>query len=329
MWKKFIVIGFSLILATGCVGQPVVHKDSFYPWRDVNILDQAKVSKVVRLKYGSGYNQVGLDLSRKIHGYGNPYETQLGVTSFFVRDGVVYLLDRINKKMMVISGNNIKSIPLHNTGWPADIYVSEDKEIYILDLSTVGDQVLKIAEDGQVLAAYKIHEENGEYDRPDMLEMNSEKQIIASNRNQWGDGDSYNVMTGEITHKLRYFEDTSTTLEKGPLGFNAIKMTLKNGAESEELSTAIVPGYDRFDVLAITPHQFVEKATSKLTGDLLVVDRKGHVLGRASIFFLGAPINTLKVIDNHIYGMVPTAYSLVIYDIYPGFTSEKLDGILP
>lgn len=93
------------------------------------IADQESLEVVARFEIGKGQNEVGHEGKGK---------SEVGPTSFFVRDDTVYVLDRVNSKVVMHREGKITTFPITadcRVGFQSDMYVSPDKEIYILDNS--------------------------------------------------------------------------------------------------------------------------------------------------------------------------------------------------
>lgn len=135
---------------------------------EYRIAKKAEYHEWIRIPHGSGALQAGL----KRHTYGTGHGGKIGIASFRVKDGVFYLLDNVNKKILVIDKEkNLSPIPLRESTWYEDLECSDHHTIYLL----TGESVVEIDMQGKILLESPLP-----YQLPFRFEPSSDGRLIVN-----------------------------------------------------------------------------------------------------------------------------------------------------
>lgn len=114
--KKLIVRGIAVILVAVLSLSGIIfslaqsENDKVTNHKDIlsyKLYESEGMDEILRLYHGEQKNQVGFRSRELIEG-----DFSTGVTSFFIRNQVYYLLDNVNKKIVIKTPQNIENIYL-------------------------------------------------------------------------------------------------------------------------------------------------------------------------------------------------------------------------
>lgn len=309
--KKYLItlFTFSLIVAslftnTNGVSKAVSNEE-------VLIQSNEQVTPVRTFNYGDGENEVGFKPN------GTEGDIGTGATSFFIRNNTFYVLDNVNKRVLVSSPSGENSIiPLSENTFLSDIYVSKDKQIYVLD--TKNRIIHKVSPTGINLEEFSIPDV---IEVPTGIQLNKQQQLIVDQAQDI----SFNYATQEVLYSARATEETEVAISEKRL--NEKKGSIVIGKEI--IPVDFEESYGAITVHSVKPNQIVYSKT-EVAADIPVImaetfvhvtDKKGRELGSVRIpledmYF--APRHLVRVSNGQIYLLSPQENQLVIYELKPG-----------
>lgn len=125
--KKFIstLMIVSLMAASFVTFKTATYAQTPYDFPDM-LEEYGLLTEVAIFSYGYGEDQIGYVPAG--------YETlDSGPTSFYVLNDTFYLLDNVNKKVLIKKNSDTHTIYYKDACWLKDIYVSPEEEIFVLD----------------------------------------------------------------------------------------------------------------------------------------------------------------------------------------------------
>lgn len=186
MRKKWLLLSFVLLL---CIFMPafvLATEKSFLDnnshTNHYNIESSPSMFEILHITLGSGEHEVG---------YIKPALEVLdrGPTSFFVKGDTYYILDNVNKKILIHQSESIRPIKIDEVVWAKDIVVSDDGTIYVLDSSE--KIVIQYDVNGNILSRNKIPDD---VVVPLELAITAEQQIAVKDA-----GKGFTVLSGGVS----------------------------------------------------------------------------------------------------------------------------------
>lgn len=164
--KKSILISLTLLLVLSMV--MIVYPGNASSQSDsASVLeDYGSLTEVASFHYGKGEEEIGYTPAG--------YETlDVGPTSFYVLGDTIYILDNVNKKVLIKNANNkVRTISVKNACWLKDIYVTPEAHVFLLD--SCKKQVEEFDENGQKINDFMIP---ATIDLPYELGMNNNREL--------------------------------------------------------------------------------------------------------------------------------------------------------
>ncbi|WP_053368055.1 hypothetical protein [Bacillus sp. FJAT-27245] len=289
---------------------------------DLQITNIETLNPALEIKYSDKEDEVGFKPN------GTEGDIGTGVTSFFVQNDIFYLLDNVNKKVLITDkSGKTSTIKLNESSWLEDVYVDKKKNIYVLDFAN--RIVSKYSQDGQHLNDYSIPDS---LEVPTGLEVNHKGEIIV---NQSQDI-SVNLTQGNSLTSTRPLAEEDITIKETRINENKGRITLTEAGKSYDIDIDFEESFGSITVNSLKSNQIVYTKTEvaadipKIMAEthVYVANKKGKILGAARVplekmYF--APRHLVRVDKNKIYLLSPEPTKLVVYELKPGnFFNKKL-----
>jgi hypothetical protein len=305
MKKLFVFLVTSLLLISSIY--PAVATTNL---DSIEILANEAVEQIAVFPHGSGAGEVGY----RSGGFETLSE---GPTSFFVQNNVFYILDNVNKRILVRSERGTESISLEGICWAKDLYVA-GKSIFILD--SCERKVYQLDHSGQVLNSYTINDNKMILTG---LGMTANKELVVRQSNE----KALTINGTKLSGKS--FEDTTLIAHINVSNDNLGILKLQNGQETKEFSIPYTYSFGELDVHAISNNQVVltktevsPDVTTIITESFVqVYNLNGGLQGTVRIpheQMVFVPDHMVRV-DNHtIYLLSAEEKGSIIYKLSPG-----------
>lgn len=280
------------------------------------ILDVEEINSILEFNYGTDDGEIGIN-TNTIGG------ADSGITSFFVRDHMFYILDNVNHKVIMADRDGHRSsFKVSENSSLKDIYVDEQKNIYLLDYAN--RVVYKYREDWQLEKSYPI---------PDSLKIpvrvtaNEKKEIIV----EQSQDNFINLETGKkASPKREISEGAFVKIVSDQLG----RITVYDSGEKQDIDIEFEESFGEMTVHSINAKQIIFTKTevaadiTKIMAEthVYVMDKEGTVLGAVRVpleRMQAAPRHLVRVDQNEIYLLSPEENSLIVYELKPGKQFEK------
>ncbi|WHT48775.1 hypothetical protein QNH10_03235 [Sporosarcina thermotolerans] len=249
--------------------------------------------------------------------------------SFFVKDGVFYLLDNAARKVMVTTlEGHLFTIQLDDSEdgkWYRDIFVDEDNNIYVLD-SSYYKGVSKFSPEGELLEVFPIKADMMD---PNAVVVNEQNEIIVHDVRPLME----NLMTGEISRPLKTYEHDSVTAQIIRKDEQTEIINIKEADIEQKITVPFDHTTGGIRILDIRSNQLIfEKTevadTHKIMAEfhVYVINKEGNVLGAVrepheqSAYY---STHSLRMQGDKIFYLSAGADSVAIYELIPGERFEK------
>lgn len=284
-----------------------------------SIQDAEMIKEVRRFSHGNGEEQVGFKEIKIEDLY-----SITGITSFTVKDNIFYLLDNVNKKIMISDGVKFTNIYLHVENWLEDFDVTDEGEFYILS----GQEVLQLGKNGKLLSKFTIPDS---ITVPTEIEVNSKGEIIVHQAQD----NSFILEEAKQIKATTFFEEQKVNVSVcDDYDVNG-KLQVLNNSRIEEIpfkynysSGGTIVNDINNKQIVVTKTEVAPNTPEILTETHVEVwDRKGNVLGavRIPLEKMVLPINHWVQVDNgHIYLLSIEENHTVIYELFPGYSYSSI-----
>lgn len=277
------------------------------------------IKEVLRFSHGDGENQVGFKESKI-----EDLHSITGVTSFAVKENIFYLLDNVNKKIMISDGINFTNVYLHDENWLEDFDVTDEGEFYILS----GHEVLKLSKNGKLQNKFTVPDS---ITVPTEIEVNSKGGIIVHQAQD----SSFIIEEGKQIKATTFFEEQKVNVTVSDDYDVNGKLQVLDNSRIEEIpfkynysSGGTIVNDINNDQIVVTKTEIAPNIPAILTETHVEVwDRQGNVLGgvRIPLEKMVLPINHWIQVDNgHIYLLSIEEDYTVIYELFPGYSYSSI-----
>ncbi|MCJ8007462.1 hypothetical protein ACFFF5_14305 [Lederbergia wuyishanensis] len=276
---------------------------------EMQVGEESEINPLFQVEYGSGESQIGFRQDRT-------GGQESGISSFFVRDNTTYIIDNVNQKILIVDMDGNKSSFKVNESSMMDIYVDEQKNIYVLDNGR--NIVNKYSENGQLAKTYEV-----DLNIPLRLRADHQKRVIAEKSQDY----FMYLETGKKASPNRKIEnETLVKRVNDTLG----KIIVYETGDPLEFNVGFEESFGGLTILETNPKQIifakteVAAHTEKIITEthVYVMDRKnGNVIGAVRIPIENmqeAPRNFIRADANQIYLLSPEEKGLVVYKLTPG-----------
>ncbi|WP_025027137.1 hypothetical protein [Caldalkalibacillus mannanilyticus] len=314
--KKILVVLVCLSFAFS-VSLPISAQDENTLNIQLDILENEGLVEVVSIPYGGTAKEVGFIES------GEEILAE-GPTSFFVRNNKIYILDNVNKKILIKSGNNLDMIQLDELYWGTDLYVCKDGTMYVLDIGS--DTVLSYDSKGNLIEKSSIPDV---IEIPTGLDMDFNNNIIVRQSTDV----AVSLNNGVKINKGRHLENTLERIDVSIVNQKEGQIILHGDKDKKIIDIPFEHTFGEIIVRGVVGNQIVfEKTEVSDTHKIMVesfiqvVNKKGELTGAARM-----PLEKMKFIPNHmvrvennkIYLLSPESDSLKVYEVLVGKKYEK------
>lgn len=283
----------------------------------IEINEEENLEEVLKLPFGNGPNEIGID-------WGGNEREKRGPTSFFVRNNNIYILDNVNKKIVMQSGDSVTEFPLKGLGWGVDIYVTKKKNIYVLDMTNRNIRVYnskgKLLDKISVPEGIKI---------PTNLSIDYNKSLIVQQLH----GSGFNFKKNKRVVG-RHFENQPLVAIPKIVDDKTGGIKIKDKDKSYEITVDYEHSFGELIVLGIVGDQIVFEKTevASNTNEIMaekfieVIDKKGRFQGAANVTLenmVYVPNVGTRVSNNKIYLLSVEEDGLKVYDVKVGKSYKK------
>lgn len=287
------------------------------PTVQIPIYEKEELKEILYLPFGEKEHEIGY--------YEGSYESlSQGPTSYFVRNGNIYILDNVNQKVVIQRGNTISEFPLKEMHFGADLYVTEDQTLYVLDIGS--RHVHQYDASGSLVVSTPIP---GELEIPTALSMDSHKNILVRQGS-----DHAVILEGTLSLAGRQFENTTTTVKPFIINDKLGRLVIEEANSTYSIDIPYEHSFGELILQAVLDNQIVYDRTEVAPDTYTVMaesfievsDKKGMVQGAARI-----PLEKMVFVPNHVVRVDNTSLYLLsvekeglrIYDVKVGKQYEK------
>ncbi|CEG27107.1 GerMN domain-containing protein [Bacillus sp. B-jedd] len=328
--KRLNLLPVAAVLVTALLFAIVVlaNKDAIYMEQAGETEKQFAISEVAKftllrtIEYGEGKGKAGL----KFMGDNETLPTT--VTGFDVEDGTYYLLDEVKRQVLIVGKDGkTSSFPIKGTnqmeGSLADILVTPDKQIYILD-SWDSRAVYQYTEKGKLVKTYKI---TADLFHPNELIFVKELGVLAGASQER----FLNIETGKMV------EENSLPFYLSPVNRKKVAITINKEGKPTKLSIPYEEGVGQSAIESVTDGQIILTKTempavlaSISESHVYAYNNQGETLGGIRLpleKLIGDPHTAklnVEVDKNKIYYLSTEKEHIAIYELTLGKNYESL-----
>ncbi|CAG9622038.1 hypothetical protein BACCIP111883_02829 [Sutcliffiella rhizosphaerae] len=280
----------------------------------IKIQSNESIKPLFAIPYGEEKENIG------IKERGSEGDTSNGVSSFFVKDGIFYILDNVHKKIIVY-GNGVESIiPLNENTWLEDLYVDKKNNIYVLDF--LNREVIQHNSNGDFVKSYKVP---STLEVPTGVTVNDKGEIIVDQAQEI----TANLSKQEISYTSREINTKGIILSEKKVNESRGLISINEGNKITDIQVPFEESFGGITVNSIGEKEVIYTKTEVASNIPLImaeshvhlVTKYGYELGAVRIpleKMYYAPRHLIRVDNNKIYLLSPEKTELVIYELTPG-----------